>query len=110
MLENELAYAIKDAYPVTPSHCLVVLKRHTPNYFDLYRSELTACDLLLKDLKAKIQKEDDSVSGFNIGMNSGEDAGQTIFHCHLHLIPRRKGDVEEPRGGVRHMIPGKGKY
>lgn len=110
ILENELAYAIKDAYPVTPSHCLVIPKRHVAGYFDLHRPELNACDLLLKDLKAKIQKNDNQVTGFNIGMNSGEDAGQTVYHCHIHLIPRRKGDVAEPRGGVRHMIPGKGSY
>jgi ATP adenylyltransferase len=108
--KNELAFGIQDAFPVTPGHCLVIPKRHTPNYFDLYRAELTACDSLLKDLRTQIQKNDSSVGGFNIGMNSGEDAGQTIFHCHIHLIPRRKGDVAEPRGGVRHMIPGKGSY
>jgi len=108
--KNELAYGIEDAFPVTPRHCLVIPKRHTPNYFGLYRSELTACDLLLKELRAQIEKDDPTVTGFNIGMNSGEDAGQTIFHCHIHLIPRRKSDVSEPRGGVRHIIPGKGNY
>ena len=108
--ENELAFGIRDAFPVTPGHCLIIPKRHTPSYFGLFRSELSACDYLLKDLRLQIMKSDSSVSGFNIGMNSGEDAGQTIFHCHIHLIPRRKGDVAEPRGGVRHMIPGKGSY
>jgi ATP adenylyltransferase len=107
---NELAYGIKDAFPVTPGHCLIIPKRHTLNYFSMYRSELTACDLLLKELRAQIEKDDPTVTGFNIGMNSGEDAGQTIYHCHIHLIPRRKGDVAEPRGGIRHIIPGKGKY
>jgi diadenosine tetraphosphate (Ap4A) HIT family hydrolase len=57
-----------------------------------------------------LMAEDSSITGFNIGMNCGEDSGQTVFHCHVHLIPRRKGDVENPRGGVRHLIPGKGHY
>ena len=61
-------------------------------------------------IKEKIQQDDSSVAGFNVGINAGEVAGQTIFHCHIHLIPRRKGDAEEPRGGVRHVIPGKGFY
>ncbi|OOZ42450.1 hypothetical protein BOW52_03175 [Solemya elarraichensis gill symbiont] len=61
-------------------------------------------------MKSQIEALDDSVSGFNIGINAGEDAGQTIFHRHIHLIPRRKGDVDEARGGVRHTIPGKGVY
>jgi len=74
------------------------------------KKELLACDDLLKQMKDKIQPEDKTVEGFNIGMNSGEVAGQTVFHCHIHLIPRRKGDVENPKGGVRHLIPGKGFY
>jgi ATP adenylyltransferase len=110
LVENELAFGIRDAFPITPGHCLVIPKRHTPNYFCLFRSELSACDYLLKDLRTQIIKNDSSALGFNIGMNSGEAAGQTIFHCHIHLIPRRKGDVAEPRGGVRHIIPGKGSY
>jgi ATP adenylyltransferase len=65
---------------------------------------------LITDHKNELQKIDASITGFNIGMNCGETAGQTILHCHVHLIPRRKGDVENPRGGVRHIIPGKGFY
>lgn len=72
--------------------------------------ELLACDDLLRRLRDESLKNDPSVKGFNIGMNAGEAAGQTIFHCHIHLIPRREGDVDEPRGGVRHLIPGKGSY
>lgn len=62
------------------------------------------------DIKNTLTKLDDSITGFNIGINNGTDAGQTISHCHIHLIPRRKGDVDNPRGGIRHIIPGKGNY
>ena len=108
--ENELAYVIFDGFPVTEHHCLVIPKRHIPDYFSLSSSELKACDDLLRLMKAWTLDADPNVTGFNIGMNAGEDAGQTIFHCHMHLIPRRKGDVNNPRGGVRHLIPGKGAY
>ena len=108
--ENALAYAIRDGFPVTEMHTLVIPKRHAVDYFSLTKEELMACDSLLRQLKEKIEESDDSVQGFNIGMNAGAVAGQTIFHCHIHLIPRREGDVENPRGGVRHLIPGKGNY
>jgi ATP adenylyltransferase len=110
LLENSLAYAISDGFPVTEGHSLIIPKRHVATYFDLSRPELNACDDLLRQLKRRIQSTDESVSGFNIGMNAGASAGQTIFHCHIHLFPRRDGDVENPRGGVRHLIPGKGHY
>lgn len=105
---NELAYAIRDTYPVTPLHTLIIPKRHVPCYFDLNRSEVYECHRLLGEAKLGIEKIDPTVSGFNIGINVSETAGQTIFHCHIHLIPRRKGDVSNPRGGVRHLISGKG--
>lgn len=107
---NELVYAIKDGYPVTASHSLVIPKRHVTDYFGLTDAEHLAAIQLLKDLKQSILQEDSTVEGFNVGMNAGVVAGQTIFHCHIHLIPRRKGDVENPRGGVRHTIPNKGFY
>lgn len=110
ILENELAYALRDGFAATEMHSLVIPKRHVKDYFGLYSPEVNACNQLLEKLKADIEATDRSVSGFNIGMNNGETAGQTIFHCHIHLIPRRKGDVENPRGGVRHLIPGKGDY
>ena len=110
VIENKLAYAIHDAYPVTPLHSLIIPKRHVVDYFELSRPELNACDDLLRQLKQKIQEQEKSVIAFNIGMNVGEAAGQTIFHCHIHLIPRRQGDVANPKGGIRHMIPGKGLY
>ena len=108
--ENKLAYVSYDSYPVTKYHCLIIPKRHIKDYFDLSKDELLACDHLIRSLKEEINNSDSSVNGFNIGMNAGESAGQTIFHCHIHLIPRRTGDVDNPRGGVRHTIPGKGDY
>jgi diadenosine tetraphosphate (Ap4A) HIT family hydrolase len=110
LTSNELAYAILDGFPVTELHTLVIPKRHAKDYFELTQSELCACDSLLQEMKTEIMKADPQVDGFNIGMNAGESAGQTIFHCHIHLIPRRKGDVENPRGGVRGVIPGKQSY
>lgn len=107
---NELAYAIRDGFPVTPLHSLVIPKSHKIDYFSLSKDELLACDQLLRTLKEEIQSTDPVVTGFNIGLNAGESAGQTVFHCHFHLIPRRDGDVDEPKGGVRHVIPGKGHY
>ena len=108
--ENDLTFAIRDNYPVTTLHSLIIPKRHVADCFSLTEDELLSCDALLKEIKNTIQAEDESVKAFNIGINSGEAAGQTIFHCHIHLIPRRVGDVKNPRGGIRHLIPGKGDY
>jgi len=108
--ENSLAYAVRDGFPVTEFHTLFIPKRHTPEYFDLTQAETNAINSLMLEQKKLIQEQDKTVEAFNIGMNCGETAGQTIFHCHVHLIPRRKGDVENPRGGVRHVIAGKGFY
>jgi diadenosine tetraphosphate (Ap4A) HIT family hydrolase len=108
--QNDLAYAIHDGFPVTPLHTLVIPKRHVEDYFGLEAEELLAIDRLLHQLRTEILAQDPAVSGFNVGMNAGAVAGQTIFHCHVHLIPRRAGDVKNPRGGVRHVIPGKGFY
>jgi ATP adenylyltransferase len=108
--QNDLAYAIRDGFPVTPLHTLVIPKRHVADYFGLEAQELLAIDQLLRQLRTEILAHDPEVSGFNVGMNAGAVAGQTIFHCHVHLIPRRAGDVKNPRGGVRHVIPGKGFY
>lgn len=107
---NDLAYAIHDGFPVTPLHTLIIPKRHVENYFDLTDAEILACNRLLSEFRQQILKSDSTVEAFNIGINAGEVAGQTIFHCHIHLIPRRKGDVANPRGGIRHLIPGKGYY
>lgn len=108
--EKKLAYAIYDKYPVAPLHTLIIPKRHVQTYFDLGRPEINACNDILQEMKTMLEEKDRTVSGFNIGINNMESAGQTIPHCHIHLIPRRSGDVENPRGGVRHILPGKGYY
>jgi ATP adenylyltransferase len=108
--EEPLAFALRDAYPATPLHSLVIPRRHVADYFSLTTEELLACDYLLRQLREALTTEDHTIEGFNIGVNVGAVAGQTVFHCHFHLIPRRPGDVENPRGGVRHVIPGKGAY
>ena len=109
-IQNTLAFAIKDKYPVTNLHYLIIPKRHVQSFFDLGTSENNACMKLLQQLKDEIKKKDSMVTGFNIGINDSDDAGQTVPHCHIHLIPRRKGDVEKPVGGIRNIIPGKGNY
>ena len=108
--ENSLAYVAEDKFPVTKFHRLVIPKRHTIDFFGLEQAELNSINSLLQEQKSEIEREDPSVKGFNIGMNCGEVAGQSVMHCHVHIIPRREGDVERPRGGVRHIIPGKGDY
>jgi len=108
--ENELAYASYDSYPVTEHHCLIIPKRHIKDYFDLSNEELLACNDLVQIVKKEIIKKDPSVKGFNLGTNIGNVSGQSILHCHLHLIPRRKGDVDNPQGGVRSVIPNKQHY
>ena len=108
--ENQLAYSSKDSYPVSKFHSLIVPKRHAETYFDLNEEEIQACNDLILKTKEKILKLDSSVKGFNIGTNAGKVAGQSIMHCHIHLIPRREGDVENPQGGVRSVIPSKQHY
>ena len=108
--ENELAMARRDRFPVTPLHTLIIPKRHVADYFALTQPELNAINRLLMSQQRSIKGADPGVAGYNAGINIGEAAGQTVMHCHVHLIPRRTGDVEVPRGGVRHVIPGKGDY
>jgi ATP adenylyltransferase len=108
--ENVLAIAIRDAFPVTDLHTLVIPKRHVSDYFSLTQPEINAMHQLLTRQRGLLHDVDAAVEGFNVGTNNGESAGQTIFHCHLHLIPRRKGDTPNPRGGIRHAVAGKGAY
>ena len=108
--ENNLAYASYDSYPVSKGHCLIIPKRHARDYFDLSNDEIIACNDLIKEIKNEIIEKDNSVKGFNIGSNAGKISGQSILHCHIHLIPRRAGDVENPQGGIRSVIPSKQHY
>ena len=110
VIEDNLSYVIRDGFPVTEGHSLFIPKRHVADYFGLTEEEVKSINELMKTQKLELQKDDPKIDGFNIGMNCGETAGQTVFHCHVHLMPRRKGDVENPRGGVRHIIAGKGFY
>lgn len=108
--ENELAKAFYDKFPVTRGHILIVPKRHVKGYFDLFQPELNAINRLMRSVREKSMSEDVSITGFNVGTNDGETAGQTIMHCHVHLIPRREGDMSDPSGGVRGVIPERQKY
>ena len=108
--ENEFAYATFDSYPVSSHHSLIIPKRHVKEYFELSEEEVTGCNQLIKKVKIKVENNDKSIKGFKIGINSGNEAGQSIMHCHIHLIPRREGDVENPQGGVRGVIPSKQHY
>ena len=103
-------FVIRDAFPVTEGHTLIIPKRHVADYFDLKPNETSDIQELLQKHKAMIEVNDESVDGFNIGINVGATAGQTVFHVHVHLIPRRIGDIENPKGGVRGVIPAKQKY
>ena len=108
--ENNLAYVTRDGYPVTSGHTLIIPKRHTLDFFGLEQAELNAIQSLIQQQKLDLDRTDKTIAGYNIGMNCGEVAGQSVFHCHIHLIPRRRGEVENPRGGVRHVISEKGHY
>ena len=108
--ENSLAYVIRDGFPVTDGHTLFIPKRHTLDYFGLTEAEVLAINNLIKSHRVLLLERDPSIAGFNIGMNCGKVAGQSVWHCHVHLIPRRQGDAPYPKGGVRHVIPYKGNY
>ena len=108
--QNELAYASYDTYPVSKYHCLIIPKRHIKDFFELTDEELVACNDLIRKVKDEVIKKDPNIEGFNLGTNVGKVSGQSILHCHFHLIPRRPGDVENPQGGVRSVIPNKQHY
>ena len=109
VLQNSLCYARYDGFPVSPGHLLVIPFRHEPSFFGLWPEEREAAmELVLKG--KELLKERRGPDGFNVGINIGQAAGQTIWHAHIHLIPRYKGDIENPRGGVRGVIPGKQNY
>ena len=108
--QTDHTFVIRDAFPVTEGHTLIIPKRHVADYFDLNPNETSDIQELLQKHKALIEVNDESADGFNIGINVGATGGQTVFHVHVHLIPRRIGDVENPKGGVRGVIPAKQKY
>lgn len=108
-LERELVFSARDTYPASPGHTLVIPRRHVANFFELTAEEVTACMALIKEERELLDKEF-KPDGYNIGVNVGQAAGQSIFHVHIHIIPRYKGDTENPQGGVRHVIPKKGHY
>jgi ATP adenylyltransferase len=110
LLENDCAFAILDKYPVTPGHTLIIPKRHFADYFETTKVERDALYNLISMRREQLLIEDHKIAGFNIGINVGDAAGQTIPHCHVHLIPRRQGDYQAPKGGVRGVIPNKMKY
>ncbi len=101
-VQNELAYSARDSYPASPGHTLVIPRRHVASFFDLAPEELAACMALINEEK-KLIDEEFHPDGYNIGVNVGPAAGQSIFHVHFHLIPRYLGDVANPQGGVRHV-------
>lgn len=107
--EDKLAFTIRDGYPVTEGHSLIIPKRHVASFFDLSPTEKASMLELLESQQAVLSTEL-SVSDFNVGINDGKLAGQTVPHCHVHLIPRTANDVNDPRGGVRWVIPAKAKY
>ena len=105
--EYRSVWAMADRFPVSAGHHLIIPKRHTPDWFAMTPAECRDAEHLLHHLKERLQKSDPTVTGFNVGMNCGLSAGQTIFHAHIHLIPRRDGDTPNPTGGVRGVIPEK---
>lgn len=107
--ENELFFSIYDNYPVNKGHVLIIPKRHIESYFELSSHEKRLLDDELCEMKNLIDSNY-TPDGYNIGINIGRTAGQTIFHLHVHLIPRYVGDIENPQGGVRGVIPSKQKY
>ena len=109
ILENDLAYAIYDKYPVGKGHMLFIPKRHVKDFFDITKEEREAIFNLIDEAKILLD-EKYSPDAYNVGINCGKEAGQTVMHVHVHLIPRYKGDIDKPQGGVRGVIPSKMKY
>ena len=107
---SDLFFVVRDSYPVTKHHTLIIPHRHVSSFFDLNDNEFNDLNKILKKQRQSLLNLDEKITGFNVGVNAGIDAGQSIMHCHIHLIPRRKGDIENPRGGVRGVIPSKQRY
>jgi len=106
---NEHAYVVLDAYPVSPGHSLVVSRRHVADVFELAEVEIGAMLRLIQSTRERIDQSH-SPAGYNVGVNVGRHAGQTVMHVHIHVIPRYPGDTDDPTGGVRAVIAGKARY
>ena len=107
---SKFIYVVRDSFPVTKHHSLIIPHRHISNFFDLNNDELKDLSKIIKKERQSLLNLDKEITAFNVGVNAGKDAGQSIMHCHIHLIPRRKSDIENPRGGIRNVIPGMGDY
>ena len=110
LVEDSVCFAVRDHYPVSPGHVLIIPRRHVDSFRNMTSGEWSSVHELAADLARKAQADDPSIQGFNLGINDGRAAGQTIMHAHIHLIPRRSGDVRRPEGGIRGVIPGKARY
>jgi diadenosine tetraphosphate (Ap4A) HIT family hydrolase len=109
LAQTKLSSAFLDSFPVANGHALVIPKRHVVSIWEMSKEEYTDAFDLVRQVRAILQEKFDP-QGFNIGVNCGASAGQTVFHAHIHIIPRYVGDVPNPRGGVRNIIPGRGNY
>jgi ATP adenylyltransferase len=107
---SKLFFVVRDSFPVTKLHTLIIPHRHMSDFFDMNNKEFNDLGKILRNQKKSLLKLDKKISAFNIGINVGSDAGQSIMHVHIHLIPRRSGDMKNPKGGVRGVIPSKQKY
>ncbi len=108
--QNELCLTLHDNFPVSEGHCLVIPRRHAETWFDMTAAEIEAANRLIHRSRERLRQADPTITGFNIGTNAGKSAGQSVFHAHIHLIPRRDGDQENPQGGVRKIFPDKAHY
>lgn len=109
VVANELALAFRDGFPVNPGHTLIITKRHLPTWFEATRAEQASVFALVEEVK-RLLDDEFHPDGYNVGLNAGEAAGQTVPHLHVHVIPRFHGDVDDPVGGVRLVIPDRGNY
>ena len=109
LFKGEYFFLIYDSFPVSPGHVLIISNELRPDFFSLNQEEKSELPVMMEKAKQIIQ-QNHKPDGYNIGMNCGETAGQTVMHFHCHVIPRYEGDMEDPRGGVRHCVEGRGYY
>ena len=109
MIAADSAVAVEDGFPVSEGHCLVISRRHVPDFFDLTPREQESMLAMVREVRAMLASAH-GFDGLNVGLNIGEAAGQTVVHAHVHVIPRRAGDVADPRGGVRWVLPERAAY